>query len=105
MTNKANLRIAATDASAGAVPDVETGPITVVVGALLVAVCFAAPLLLTLPQTMDAAASAGPSIREVAVTAAPEATFHERYPGQPSVDWTDSLDESSLAEWRMRASD
>jgi hypothetical protein len=71
----------------------------------VVAICFAAPLLLTLPQTLDAAerpvsAWVGPAPDETS-----QAPFHERYSMQPTSDWADSLDEGELAAWRQRASD
>lgn len=93
------------DFSAGAVPEVQTSGVTMIVCAALVAVCFAAPLVLTLPQALDAAASPAPTLREAIVAASTQVPFHEQYPVQPTTNWVDSLDESGLAQWRMRASD
>ena len=97
----------------GAVPEIETGgPITLFCAAVI-GVCFAAPLLFSLPQTLDAAVSPAPLIRETmgqavsqgATGAAPEPTFHERHPLQATDSWVDTLEESELATWRLRSSD
>ena len=71
----------------------------------VVAVCFAAPLLLTLPQTLDAAERPVAASIERAASGASEAPDHERYPVQATSDWVDSLEETELAVWRQRASD
>ena len=104
MDAKWSLHSAAPHASAGAVPEVKTRGLTVMIAALLIAVGFAVLLVITLPQTLDAA-GASPTVREPVVATVAEPTFHERYPVQPRVDWVDTLDEARLAEWRMRASD
>ena len=80
MNTKPNLQIATKDASAGAIPEIESGGVTMAVCVAIVAVCFAAPLFLTLPQAMDAAASPAPVLIEAAAPAADGQTFHERYP-------------------------
>src|SRR5687767_10443430 len=98
MNTKAHLHIATKDVTAGAVPEVETAGISIILGALLVVACFAAPLLLTLPQTMDAAASPRPSVRDVVITSVPETAFHERHPAAVKESWTDTLDETALAQ-------
>jgi hypothetical protein len=102
MDTNANPQLAAKDASAGAIAETETTGVTMLVCALLVATCFAAPIFLTLPETMGAAATPPQTISEVASASA--STFHERHLAQPTVDWTD-LDEGELATWRLRSSD
>jgi hypothetical protein len=113
MDTRYRLHIAPKDNAEGAVPEIHTGsPITLFCAAVI-GVCFAAPLLMTLPQTLDAAASPAPLLRETmdqaalqaAMGAAPEPTFHERYPVPPAGSWVDTLEESELAAWRLRASD
>ena len=105
MNAKTSLRIATNDVSAGEIPETDTSALTMIVCALLIAVCFAAPLLLTLPQTMDAVASSRPVWSDIGVSEAAAATFHERHPVQAGTDWYDSLEEAEVAQWRMRASD
>ena len=103
MNPNTSLRLASND-TALEPEHAETSGLTMIVCALLVAVCFAAPLLLSLPHAMDAAASPAPTISEaVGVAAVP--TFHERHPVQAGVDWVDSLEQAEIAQWRMRASD
>ena len=80
MNTKPNLQIATQDSSAGAIPEIESGGVTMAVCVAIVAVCFAAPLFLTLPQAMDAAASPVPVIVEAGAAPADGQTFHERYP-------------------------
>ena len=113
MDTKYRLHIAPKDTAEGAVPEIETGgPITLLCAAVIAA-CFAAPLLLTLPQTLDAAGAPAPLIRETigeaafqaATGAVPESTFHERHPAPATAAWVDRLEESELATWRQRASD
>ena len=113
MDTRYRLHIAPKDTAAGAVPEIQTGgPITLFCAALI-AVCFAAPLLMSLPQTLDAVASPTPLIRETigqaalqtATGATPEPTFHERYPVQGATSWVDTLEESELAAWRLHSSD
>ena len=105
MNTRMSLHTATSDASAGEIPAAETGGLTMIICTLLVAVCFAAPLLLTLPQTMDAVASSRPVLSDIAVGDVAAATFHERHPVQAGTDWFDSLEDAELAQWRMRASD
>lgn len=94
MNTKASLHIARNhDVSVGAAREPKPEGLTMIIGALVVMTCFAAPLLLTLPQTLDAAASAGPMISEAVAADAPAGTFHERYPVKAGVDWADSMEE------------
>jgi hypothetical protein len=51
---------------------------------LILTVCAAATLLLTLPQTFDGAAAAATAPRQVSADASSEPTFHERYPVSPA---------------------
>ena len=113
MDTKYRLHIAPKDTAEGSVPEIQTGgPITLFCAALI-GVCFAAPLLFSLPQTLDAAVSSAPLIRETmgqaalqgATGGAPEPTFHERHPLQATDSWVDTLEESELATWRLRSSD
>ena len=82
MYTKPNLQIATKEPSAGAIPEIESGGVTMAVCVAIVGVCFAAPLFLTLPQAMDAAASPAPApvIVEAGAPAAFGPTMHERYP-------------------------
>ena len=112
MDTKYRLHIAPKDTAEKSVPKIQTGgPITLFCAAVI-GVCFAAPLLLSLPQTLDAAVSPAPPIRETmgqtafqdATGGAPEPTFHERHPVQATDSWVDTLEESELATWRLRSS-
>ena len=94
MNTKASLHIATHyDVPAGSAREPKPEGLTMIIGALVVMTCFAAPLLLTLPQTMDAAASPGPMISEAVAADAPTGTFHARYPVKAGVDWVDSMEE------------
>jgi hypothetical protein len=106
MNTQASLHIATKDVAADrATREPRAEALTMIIGALVVMTCFAAPLLLTLPKAMDAAATPTPLIGEAAAADLTGPAFHERYPVQASQDWVDSLEESALAQWRMRASD
>ena len=89
MNTKPNLQIATKEPSAGAIPEIESGGVTMAVCVAIVAVCFAAPLFLTLPQAMDAAASSAPVIAEGGASGLGGPTMHERYP----------VKATSLPEW------
>jgi len=102
MDTQHRLRIAHKGAGAGS--EVHKGAVMLFCVAV-VAVCFAAPLLLTLPKTLDAAERPAPTPVEPASEHAPEAPYHERYPVQGTSDWTDTLEETELAAWRLRSSD
>ena len=78
---------------AGSAPEAKPEGLTMILGALVVMMCFAAPLLLTLPQTLDAAARPIPMISEAVAADAPAGTFHERYPVKAGADWADSMEE------------
>ncbi len=105
-TYSADLNVSNDNLAAGTVSGApETGSATTVIGSLIVLACFAAPLFLTLPDTMDSAARSRPLISEASAADVREATFHERYPAQSGVEWTDTLDEAGLAQWRTRATD
>ena len=66
--------------------DGETGAagLMALVVVLILTVCTAAALLLTLPQTFDGAAVAAAAPQVNAIVSA-EPTFHERYPVTPAV--------------------
>ena len=104
MDTKATLRDADHEVGAGAIPEIQTAGFTMMVCALLVAVCFAAPLFLTLPQALEAAGTA-PSAISGAVGDAGQVTFHERHMVPSALDSAGGFEESRLAQWRMRASD
>ena len=80
MNTKPNLQIATKEPAAGATPEIESGGVTMAVCVAIVGVCFAAPLFLTLPQAMDAAASPAPVIVEAGTAGVAGPTMHERYP-------------------------
>jgi len=80
MYTKPNLQIATEEPSAGAIPEIESGGVTMAVCVAIVGVCFAAPLFLTLPQVMEAAASPAPVIVEAGASGVVGPTMHERYP-------------------------
>jgi len=84
--------------AAGAASPHYAGSLTTIIGGVVVLACFAAPLFLTLPETMDSAARPSPLISEAVAADVREPTFHERHPVQGSVDWTDTLDEARLAQ-------
>lgn len=104
-TNSADPSTAKENVVAGAVSPPETGGLTTIIGGLVVLACFAAPLFLTLPETMDSAARPRALIGEARASDVREPTFHERHPAQAGVQWTDTLDEGGLAQWRARTSD
>ncbi|HYH43808.1 MAG TPA: hypothetical protein VD867_17700 [Burkholderiales bacterium] len=94
MNTKASPHIAPNySIPAGSAPESKKEGLTMIVGALVVMMCFAAPLLLTLPQTMDAAARPIPMIGEAVAADAPTGTFHERHPVKAGADWADSMEE------------
>jgi hypothetical protein len=98
MNTKSSLHIATReDRAAGASGEAQSEGLTTIIGALVVMTCFAAPLLLTLPQTMDAAASPAPMIREAVAADSNAPTFHERHPLQAGTDWSDPLEQSVVA--------
>lgn len=104
-TNSAAHSAANDNLAAGAVSPTDTSSLTTIIGGLVVLACFAAPLFLTLPETMDSAARPRPLISEAGAADVREPTFHERHAGQAGVEWTDTLDQAGLAQWRMRVSD
>jgi hypothetical protein len=56
---------------------------------------FALPLLATLPQTLDAAASPPPAAVTVPRATPPgERPFHERYPVRATTSWGASLEQT-----------
>lgn len=103
--NSADRNATNDNVAAAAMSPPDTGSATTIMGSLVVLACFAAPLFLTLPDTMDSAARPRPLISEAGAADVREATFHERHPAQAGVEWTDTLDEAAVAQWRMRASD
>lgn len=112
MDTKYKLHLRPEDSDAGAVPEIRTGGAITLFCVAVIGLSFGAPLLVTLPQMLDAVASAPPLIDDTLRAAtsqplapAPEPTFHERYPSQATGSWIDTLEESELATWRMRASD
>ena len=113
MDTRYKVDITPKDSAAGAVPELHTcGPITVLCIVMIV-LSFGAPLLMTLPQMLDAAASPAPLISEVlqgvasqgTLAAGPERTFHDAHSAQSSRAWVDTLDGRELAVWRLRSSD
>jgi hypothetical protein len=97
---------------AGAIAEVRTGSAIMLFCVGVIGLSFGVPLLMTLPQMLDAAASAPPLIQDTLraataqpLTAASEPTFHERHALKATDSWADTLDESQLAAWRMRSSD
>jgi hypothetical protein len=95
MDTKCRLHLAPKDADAGAVPDVkERGPLMLLVITLLI-LAIALPLLATLPQTLDAAASPPAAMATAPRTVqSTERPFHERYPVQAATSWEDSLEQT-----------
>jgi hypothetical protein len=95
MDTRYRLHIAPEDAAAGAVPDVkDRGPVMLLFVTLLI-LAFALPLLATLPQTLDAAASPPPAaVTEPRATPPGERPFHERYPVRATTSWEDSLEQT-----------
>jgi hypothetical protein len=71
----------------------------------LMILAVSAPLLVTLPQTLEAAASPAPAVALPSSSQSGEPAFHQRYPTDATTSWSDSLDETELAAWRMRSSD
>lgn len=65
MNRKTGSQLEYKDPSIGAIPEVEVAGVMIIGCMLLIAACFAAPLLLKVPQTMDGAVSSRPTIREV----------------------------------------
>ncbi|HZN25742.1 MAG TPA: hypothetical protein VFB75_16065 [Burkholderiales bacterium] len=104
MKTKYTLHIAPTDsnANAGAMRDADGRRPTIVLLIALVLLAVAAPLLVTLPQTLDAVASPPPAVVRIPATEEP---FHEQYPVQATTSWEDTLDMGERAIWRMRSSD
>lgn len=113
MDTRCNLHIAPRDNAEGAVPELEADGMITLFFVGVVVVCFAAPLLMSLPQMLDAAASPAPLIRETmdqaalqaAAGGAPGPTFNERHPVMVPGPWIDMHGESALATWRLRSSD
>lgn len=105
ITHSAGRNVTNDHVAAGAGSAPATGSATTIIGTLVVLACFAAPLFLTLPDSMDSAARPRPLISAAGAADVREATFHERHPAQAGVEWTDTLDETSLVQWRTRASD
>jgi hypothetical protein len=85
------------------VPKVRRSRLTLLFITLTI-LALAAPLLLTLPRTLDAAVSLPPAASAPAM-AASERPFHEQHPMQATTSWEDSLEQTELATWRARASD
>ena len=104
-TNSASHTATRDHVAAGEVSPPATGSLTTIIGGLVVLACFAAPLFLTLPDTMDSAVRPPALIGEAGAADIRELTFHERHPAQSGVEWTDTLDEAGLAQWRSRSSD
>ena len=70
------------DPPMGAIPELEVAGLTMIVCMLLIAFCFAAPLLLKLPQAPEATATASPSSGEVGAGTTPQATADSVVPGK-----------------------
>lgn len=113
MDTRYEVEITPKDTAAGAAPEMQTcGPITVFC-MVVIAVSFGAPLLMTLPQMLDAAASPPPLISEVlrggsapgTMASAADRTFHDAQSAQATRAWVDTLDDAALAVWRLRSSD
>ena len=104
MDTRYRLHIFPKSTGEGAVPKVSRGPLTLLFVTLMI-LALAAPLLLTLPRTLDAAVSPPPAATAPASTGTSERPFHERHPVQATTSWEDSLEQTELATWRARASD
>ena len=106
MDTRYRLHIFPKSAGEGAVPKVSRSPLTLLFVTLMI-LALAAPLLLTLPRTLDAAVSpsAAANAAPAAAAADPGRPFHEQYPAQATTSWEDSLEQTELATWRARASD
>jgi hypothetical protein len=103
MDTKYKVNIAPRDAAAGAMPDLEVRrPITLLCITLIV-LAVAAPLLVTLPQTLDAAASPAPATARA--SAAPERSYRAEPSVQRAELSVDTADPHEVALWRLRSSD
>ena len=95
MDTKYTLHITPKDASAGAVPDVDSRSPTTLLFITLMILALSAPLLATLPQTLDAAAGPLPAAAAAPrAEASSERPFHERYPVQATTSWEDTLEQT-----------
>ena len=105
MDTKYRLHISHKNAGENAGREVRSRtPLTVLFITLMV-LALAAPLLLTLPRTLDAAVGPSPAVRAAPVASTAERPFHEQYPMQATTSWEDSLEQTELATWRARVSD
>ena len=113
MDTRYGLDITPKDSAAGAAAELQTcGPITVFCMVVIV-LSFGAPLLMTLPRVLDAAASPAPLISEVLQAGAsrttfapqPERPFRDVQSAQATRAWVETLEGEALANWRLRSSD
>jgi hypothetical protein len=109
MDTRYEVDIRPKDSAAGTTAELQTcGPITVFCVAVI-ALSFGAPLLMTLPQMLDAAASPAPLISEVLQAGAARAAITarpERSQSEPATRaWVETLEGQELANWRLRSSD
>ena len=113
MDTRYEVDITPKDSAAGTTAELQTcGPITVFCVAVI-ALSFGAPLLMTLPQMLDAAAGPAPLISEVlqagaaraAITARPERSSHDAQSAPATRAWVETLEGEELANWRLRSSD
>jgi hypothetical protein len=70
--------------------------------AALAVIALCAPLLVTLPRTLDSVVT---PMSVVGKASASESSTPEQSPAKPAESWVDPFEEGELAQWRMRASD
>jgi hypothetical protein len=68
----------------------------------LIVIALCAPLLMTLPRTLDAALR---PVSAVGEASASESSLPEQSSGVSADSWVDTMEEGEIAQWRMRASD
>ena len=82
MNARSGRQLGYKDPPMGAIPEIEAAGLTMIVCMLLIALCFAAPLLLELPRAPEDTATAGPSLREVGAGATPQAAAESVVPAK-----------------------
>jgi hypothetical protein len=105
MNMKCKLRLCPGQPAGDNAPDSTGRRPVMLICITLMFVALAAPLLLTLPRTLDAAQSPAPAMTMPTPASVSEPAFHERHAPQGTTSWSDSLEESALATWRLRYSD
>ena len=105
MDTKYRLHISQKNTGENAGPKVRSRtPLTLLFITLMV-LALAAPLLLTLPRTLDAAVGPSPAVSAAPAASTSERPFHEQYPVHATTSWEDSLEQTEPATWRARVSD